>query len=97
MSIYKHSRYTDTSVYYSGGTVPTFDIRKRLDFSKAKGTYVTWREKDTTDNLAYKYYGTSDLWWIILDANPQYQTELDMKVGDTIFIPDRTEVPNIYG
>lgn len=97
MSIYKHSRYTETPLYYSGGTVPTFALRKRLDFSNAKGIYYTWKEKDTTDRLAYKYYGTHALWWIILDANPQYQTELDIQVGDDIFIPDRTEVPNIYG
>lgn len=96
MSIYKHSRYLETSLYLRGGSTPTFDTRKRIDFSKASGTYYTWCERDTTDNLAYKYYGSSALWWVILDANPQYQTELDIEVGDIIFIPNRTEVSNIY-
>jgi hypothetical protein len=97
MSIYKHSRYTETSAFYSGGTVLTFNRRKRLNFSNAKGVYYTWGEYDTTDTIAYNNYGSSKLWWVILDANPQYQTELDIKVGDTVFIPDRMEVSNVYG
>ena len=96
MSIYRHSRYAETSLYLRGGTVPTFSTRKRLDFSKAKGVFYTWGDKDTMDNLAYKHFGASALWWVILDANPQYQTELDIQVGDVIFIPNRTEVSNNY-
>ncbi len=95
MSIFKHSRYAETPLYMREGSA-TFDIRKKQDFSNAKGTFYTWGETDTTDNLAYKYYGSSSLWWVIMDANPKYQTELEIEVGNTIFIPDRTEVSNIY-
>ena len=96
MSIYKHSRYIETPAYYSEGSVLTFDIRRRKDFSKAKGTYYMWKETDTMDYLAFKHYGSHSLWWVLLDANPKYQSELEIKSGDIIFIPDKSEIPKEY-
>ena len=31
--------------------------------------------------MAYRYYGVSALRWAILDANPKYKTEFDIKCG----------------
>lgn len=95
--IYKNSRYSDTTTYLSGGKIQIFDRRKRLDFSNAKGKKHEWRKSiDTTDNLAYKYYASSALWWVILDANPEYPLELDIPDGAEILIPDISEVLNTY-
>ena len=44
------------------------------------------------DNLAVKYYGNPELYWVILDANPQYRCELDIKKGDRLIIPSYEEV-----
>ena len=45
--------------------------------------------------MAYRYYGVSALRWAILDANPKYKTEFDIKCGDRILIPDYEEVVGI--
>lgn len=47
------------------------------------------------DYLAYKYYGDSQLDWIILQANPQYACGEDIQPGDQIVIPDPGRVMSI--
>lgn len=54
-----------------------------------------WVEGDTLDGVAYKMYNNTNLRWAILEANPQYNSEFDIKNGDTILIPDYTEVVDI--
>lgn len=93
MAIYKGSRYTSTPTYYPDGSdKKIFDIRQRFQFNTTGATYHTWTSGDTLDFLAYKIYNNSELWWAILDANPQYQSELDIKVGDIVTIPTFKEV-----
>lgn len=91
--IYKGSRYTNTPTYYPKGTGnKIFSIRERAKFDLSNATYHTWVSSDTLDYLAYTEYGNSALWWAILDANPTYQTELDISVGDLVVIPPYSEV-----
>ena len=35
-----------------------------------------WGEMDRLDSLASKYLGNSDLWWQILDINPEFNSHL---------------------
>lgn len=93
MAIYKGSRYTSTPTYYPDGSdKKIFDIRQRFQFIQ-QGQYITLGLRVIPLTfLAYKIYNNSELWWAILDANPQYQSELDIKVGDIVTIPTFTEV-----
>ena len=92
MAIYKNSRYANTPTYYPfGDGKKVFDIRLRPPTNKRDVVYHTWTDADTLDFLAYQKYGTSELWWVIMDANPQYQCEMDIKAGDIIIIPSANE------
>lgn len=96
MSIYSGSRFTGTLTYYpNGGDREVFDIRHRKQMDLTNATFHTWTSSDTLDYLSYKTYGDSKYWWALLDANPTYQTEFDIKVGDLIKVPPYSEV--VYG
>ena len=46
----------------------------------------TWRTGDRYYKLAHRFYGNSELWWIIAWFNRK-PTESHLKVGETITIP----------
>lgn len=96
MAVYEGSRYTNTNVYLREGR-ETLEIRKRKEFSLVGGTSHRFIEGDTISNLAYEIYGDTHLQWVILEANKQYSSELDIKYGDVIQIPSYSEVVNMYG
>lgn len=89
--IYQGSRYTRTSLYDRRGTL-LFNQRNRISFGKKNCVIHTYSVADRLDNLAVKYYGNPQLYWVILDANPQYRCELDIKKGDRLIIPSFEEV-----
>ena len=96
MAVYENSRYLHTRQSTRlGFDSPTLEIRERFTFNQEDCTMYEWCEGDTLDGVAYKYYGISALRWAILDANPKYRTEFDIKNGDSILIPDYDEVVNL--
>ena len=96
MSVFEDSRYIESSVYSWGDEeVPTLTLRERHKFNLDIATVHTWKSSDTLDGVAYQYYEITDLRWAILDANPQYRTEFDIKAGDLIYIPDFEEVVDV--
>ena len=86
MAVYKGSRYIKTPMYQRGASL-VFGIRSRNHFNLSKATYYTVVQGDTIDGIAYKHYGNTQLWWAIMDANPQYQSEIEIKAGDILCIP----------
>ena len=96
MAVYENSRYLHTRVMTRlGWDSPTLQMRERFSFNQDNCTSYEWCDGDTLDGVAYKYYENTDLRWAILDANPKYRTEFDIKNGDIILIPDYDEVVNI--
>lgn len=96
MAIFEDSRYIESTVYSRGDEeVPTLTLRERHKFNLNSAKIHTWKSSDTLDGVAYQYYEIHDLRWAILDANPQYRTEFDIKVGDTVYIPDFAEVVDV--
>lgn len=94
---YEGSRYSFTKTYISSRNRETYEARQRVKFSSEEGIMYTVIEGDTIDGIAYKVYGNAQLWWAILDANPQYLTELDINAGDIILIPAYSEVVKYCG
>lgn len=94
--MFENSRYLHTPIYsrLSEGT-PILKMRSRFTFNIQKASIHEWVEGDTLDGVSYRYYGISALRWAILDANPLYRSEYDIKCGDRIFIPSYDEVVNI--
>ena len=96
MAIFEDSRYIESTVYSRGDEeVPTLTLRERHKFNLENAIVHTWESSDTLDGVAYQYYEITDLRWAILDANPQYRTEFDIKVGDIVYIPDFAEVVDV--
>lgn len=91
MSVYKGSRFINTPLYPESG-VQVFGIRSRCKFNLTNSTYYTVIQGDTIDGIAVRQYGNSQLWWAIMDANPQYQSEIEIKAGDVLCIPPFEEV-----
>ena len=94
MAVYKGSRYIKTPMYQRGDSL-VFGIRSRNHFNLSKATYYTVVQGDTIDGIAYKHYGNTQLWWAIMDANPQYQSEIEIKAGDILCIPPFEEVVRV--
>lgn len=100
MAIFKGSRYENVPVYrqYNGDQmgkpndarglmVPTLRRRDLTTFHATEAIIHTFQKSDRIDLLAYKYYGDSQLWWAIMDANPRYMTPWDIPVGANLTIP----------
>lgn len=93
MAVYDNSRYLMDEMYYNiEKGIDLLSIRPRASFTEDLYTYYEWCEGDTLDGLAFKYYGSCDLRWAILDANPEYRSEFNIEVGDILAIPDYEEV-----
>lgn len=95
MAIHKGSRYIHTPVYARRGQEFIFDIRNKYKLNSDNATYYTVVQGDSIDGIAYKFYGNANLYWAIMDANPQLQSELDIKVGEVLMIPDFEEVTKV--
>lgn len=94
--VYDNSRYLKSTMFKRiGFKSPTFSIRQRNIFNENNCVLHEWCDGDTLDGVAYRYYGFSNLRWAILDANPKYRTEFDIKNGDYILIPSFEEVVNL--
>lgn len=96
MAVYENSRYLHTQLMTRlGWDSRTFQMRERFSFNQDNCQLYEWCDGDTLDGVSYMFYDNTALRWAILDANPKYRTEFDIKNGDVILIPDYDEVVNI--
>ena len=92
MPVFQGSRYVNTPARVRSGQTLILGIRERVHFDESKSTFYTVVQGDTIDGIAYKQYGNAQLWWAIMDANPLYQSEIEIKPGDVLMIPPFDEV-----
>lgn len=92
MAVFRDSRYTHTSAYVrtNGGFI--LSIRDRVKFNPKSFIYHTVVQGETLDGIAYSYYGNAQLGWAIMDANPTYQSEIEIVPGVLLAIPSLDEV-----
>ena len=91
MSVYSGSRYVNSNRRLRGSR-PYLTTPNRVNFTPSKCTLYQVIAGDTVDGIAHKFYGNASYWWCIMDANRQYQTELEIKAGDILQIPSIDEV-----
>lgn len=79
-----YDRYTSFRNSGEISMVPFIEIPVR-DTDK----YETFKvNKTRLDLLSYDYYGTSDYWWLIMQANPEYgASEFAIPDNATVRIP----------
>ena len=92
MAVYQGSRYVKTPAYIRQGETLLLMISESVHFDESECKYYTVVQGDTIDGIAYTQYGNAQLGWAIMDANPVFQSEMDIKAGDVIKIPPFEEV-----
>jgi len=97
MALYENSRYIKTSLRQDDNETIVLGVRNRVSFPSMNAVYYTFIDGDTIDSLAYRMYNNAQLWWVIMDANPQFISELDIMPGDVLMIPSYDEVVKFYG
>lgn len=95
MPVFVGSRYVKTPAYIRNSEALVLDIRRRNNFDLNRATYYTVIKGDTLDGIAYKQYGNAQLGWAILDANPNMQSEVEIKPGDILAVPSLDEVVSV--
>lgn len=95
MAVFQGSRYVKTPAHVRRGETLILDIREKAKFDADKSTFYTVVQGDTIDGIAYKQYGNAQLWWAIMDANPLYQSEIEIKPGVILMIPPFDEVVKV--
>ena len=95
MAVFEGSRYVTAKLKKFGGDVPLIDIRQPVQFDPGTCRHYTVLPGDRVDGIAYAEYGRADLYWAIMDANPQYFSEVDVGAGDVVLIPPLREVARV--
>ena len=91
MAVYEGSRYLKTTLYrYT--SKPQLRIRQPVKFNLTNSETYVYKIGDRIDSVAHKIYGSAQLYWAIMDANPQYFSELEIQPGDVLVIPLYSEV-----
>jgi phage tail protein X len=94
------TRYSKTSAYLAfleSNNLPVVILgyREEMKCNKDELTYYQFRQGDRLDKIAYKFYGEANYATFILDANPKYQSELDIVPGDVIAIPSFMDIMEV--
>lgn len=58
-------------------------------------TYIITKETDRLDILSYKYYGDSELYWIINLVNNINNSSIFIKPGIQLCIPNKSRINSI--
>jgi len=61
-----------------------------LYYPSVNDVFHSVTEDDTLYRIAFKYYRSSYLWYLIADANPEVEDIFELEVGTTLVIPDIT-------
>jgi hypothetical protein len=91
--IFLDSRYADARLYKSWDNRINkqeyhITIRREWPTYVVSFFFYEWVETDRLDLLANKFLGNSELWWQILDINPQIIDPLIITPGTQIRIPN---------
>jgi len=86
--IFKGSRYAKEFLYYDAEKdSPYLGFPVSSIKTDVKDIIYEFQQGDRLDIIALIIYKNPKMKWKILYANPEYETELDIKPGDKIVIP----------
>lgn len=87
--IFLDSRYADGTLFKAwNARKEQYDLAVfRTWPSQLKSFFIyEWVETDRIDNLANRFYGEPNLWWMILDLNPEILDPQNIKPGTQLRI-----------
>ena len=89
--IYLDSRYVDGTVFkaYDARTA-TYQLTVFRNFPTYSTSFFIyeWVETDRIDDIALQFLGKSELWWQIMDINPEILDPLNIPPGTQLRIPN---------
>lgn len=92
--LHSFSRFSDQLLFSSNG-VPFWGtwIPADIPFSPADQYHVVSSlDVGRLDLIAYKFYQTPELWWVLAAVNEIFFPPEDMEEGDVLRIPDRSNL-----
>lgn len=88
--IFLDSRYVDGTIYKAydarNGSYQ-LTVNRNFPTYTASFFYYDWVETDRLDDLALQFLGSTDLWWQILDLNPEILDPFSIAPGTQLRIP----------
>lgn len=92
MAVFENSRHKGSYIFDDGREdsekLYLSPFRENVVEQELGDFKITFEEGMRIDILAREYYGSEKLEWIIMDANPKYNSPFSIKVGDVITIPN---------
>lgn len=89
--IYSNSRYAEGLIFKAHDArkdnITIAVLRKGLPETK-EFFYYTWVERDRIDLIADKFLGGPDMWWHIMDFNPEIMDPFNIPLGAVLRIPN---------
>jgi len=89
--IFTDSRYSTGDIMYANdsrsGTNCIMVNRVFPTGGQKFSTYI-WTSEDRIDLIAYQFYGSAELWWRIMDINPEISNPFSIAPGTVIRIPN---------
>jgi nucleoid-associated protein YgaU len=92
MGIFQGSRYEYSVVDFvaieedaDANAVVFYSFEELGVFSYSEHTYI---QGERLDSIAQRYYDSPDMWWTILDHNPEISDPDNIKPGQVLRIPN---------
>lgn len=88
--IFSDSRYVDGSlakIYRAFSNTYEQTVYREWPSYNVDFFYYTYTEIDRIDELAATYLGSPDLWWRIMDINPNLLNPFEIPAGTQVRIP----------
>lgn len=89
--IFKDSRYATgniTKAYRPANDDYQVVVYRTFPTVKSRYSVYTWKEQDRIDLVAKQFLGAPNLWWKIMDFNPEVINPFDISPGTTLRIPN---------
>lgn len=89
--IFSDSRYATGRIYKaynSKAEANTIVVAREWPELQSSFFYYVWREGDRAESVAASLLGNSNLWWSIMDFNPEIANPLSIPVGTILRIPN---------
>jgi hypothetical protein len=88
--IFSDSRYATANVYKAftpklGGN--SVVVLREFPFNSSAFFYYIWRDGDRVENVAANLLEDSNLWWKIMDFNPEIANPFSISIGTIVRIP----------
>ena len=88
--IFSDSRYANaviTNNYNTTRNTNAVVATRVFPTTSSKFAVYVWTEKDRIDLVAYRFLGSPENWWKIMDYNPELSNPMEIPIGTYIRIP----------